>query len=85
MNLKTNLDVLYLTENLDNYKSSEYQLDFLNNLKNHFNIYEYGPGYKYFDKKKNLSDLENDAQKKFNLIFLGHSLFYQIDLILNFQ
>jgi len=73
MNLKTNLDVLYLTENLDNYKSSEYQLDFLNNLKNHFNIYEYGPGYKYFDKKKNLSDLENDAQKKFNLIFLGHS------------
>ena len=69
MNLKTNLDVLYLTENLDNYKSSEYQLDFLNNLKNNFNIYEYGPGYKNFDYKKNLSDLENDTQKKFDLIF----------------
>ena len=33
MNLKTNLNVLYLTENLDNYKSSEYQLDFIKNLK----------------------------------------------------
>ena len=73
MNLNTNLNVLYLTENLDNYKSSEYQLDFIKNLKNYFNINAYGPGYKNFDNKKNLSDLENETQKKFDIIFLGHS------------
>ena len=52
MNYKANLNILYLTENLNSYKSSEYQLDFLDNLKNYSNIYEYGPGYKNFNEKK---------------------------------
>ncbi len=73
MNLKTNLNVLYLTENLENYKSAEYQIDFLNNLKNYFNIYEYGPKYKNFKNDITISDLESRFGAKFDLIFIGHA------------
>ena len=73
MDLKSKISVLYLTENLDNYKSAEYQTDFLVNLKKYLDIIEYGPGYNTFNNDKTLEDLEQEFNKKFDIIFLGHA------------
>ena len=68
------LNILYLTENLFDYNSSDYQINFIKNLKIFFNLYEYGPGYKFFDKRLNFQDIENNFSVKFDILFLGHSV-----------
>ena len=66
------LNILYLTENL---------FDYIVRLSNKFykkskifNLYEYGPGYKFFDKRLNFQDIENNFSVKFDILFLGHSV-----------
>lgn len=68
------LNVLYLTENLYYYSSSDYQVDFIKNLKKFFNLYEFGPGYLNFNKQLCYSAIEDFFKVRFDILFLGHSV-----------
>ncbi len=70
---ENNINALFLTKNLSDYKSADYQNDMLNSLSNFFKIVKYGPGYNNFDVKYNLEDIEKIYQKKFDVIIAGHS------------
>ena len=64
--------ILYLSKNLKNYKSANYQKEFLNALSRATSLFVYGPGYSYFDKNKKLDDILR-IYGPFNIIFVGHS------------
>ena len=64
--------ILYLSKNLEQYKAANYQLEFLKALSKKKSLFVYGPGYPYFDKKKNLSDIIN-LYGPFDTIFVGHA------------
>lgn len=68
------LNILYLTENLYDYKSSDYQIDFIQNLKKFFKLFEYGPGYKNYDINLDIDSIQNKLSTKFDILFLGHSV-----------
>ncbi len=61
------LNVLYLTENLYYYSSSDYQVDFIKNLKKFFNLYEFGPGYLNFNKQLCYSAIEDFFKVRFDI------------------
>ena len=63
--------ILYLSKNVNDYKSANYQKEFLNALSKITSIFVYGPGYKYFDNKKKIIDIINQYGP-FNFIFVGH-------------
>lgn len=63
--------VLYLSKNVNRYKSANYQKEFLNALSKITSIYVYGPGYSNFDTKKKVIDIINQ-HGPFNFIFVGH-------------
>ena len=63
--------ILYLSKNVKNYKAANYQKEFLNALNKISSLFVYGPGYKYFDKDKNLEDIIS-LYGPFNIIFVGH-------------
>jgi hypothetical protein len=63
--------VLYLSKNIKNYKSANYQREFLNALSKITSIYVYGPGHSYFDYKKTVDDII-DLYGPFDCIFVGH-------------
>ena len=63
--------VLYLSKNVNNYKSANYQKEFLDALSKITHLFVYGPGYSYFDKSKTISDIIN-KYGPFNFIFVGH-------------
>ena len=68
------LNILYLTENLYEYKSSDYQINFIKNLKKFFKLFEYGPGYKDFDRNMDINSIQDLFSVKFDILFLGHSV-----------
>ena len=63
--------VLYLSKNVNNYKSANYQKEFLDAISKITHLFVYGPGYSYFDKNKTISDIIN-KYGPFNFIFVGH-------------
>ena len=46
------MKILYLSKNADNYRSANYQKEFLKSLSKITSLFIYGPGYSYFNKKK---------------------------------
>ncbi len=64
--------VLYLSKNIEKYKSANYQKEFLYALSKITSLFVYGPGYSYFDKNKKLQEIVN-LFGPFNFIFVGHS------------
>lgn len=67
--------ILYLSKNLAKYKASNYQKEFLNAFSKKSQLFVYGPGYAYFDKKKNLKDIIK-IHGPFKIIFVGHAWLY---------
>jgi spore maturation protein CgeB len=63
--------ILYLSRNVNNYKSANYQKEFLNALSKLSSLFIYGPGYEYFDNKKTVIDIVN-FYGPFDIIFVGH-------------
>ena len=63
--------ILYLSRNVNNYKSANYQKEFLTALSKLSSLFVYGPGYEYFDNKKTVADIIN-FYGPFDLIFVGH-------------
>lgn len=69
------MKILYLSKNIESYKSANYQREFLNALSKITFLYVYGPGYSNFNKNKNLVDIIN-LYGPFDCIFVGHSWLY---------
>jgi spore maturation protein CgeB len=65
------MKVLFLTKNIENYKSANYQKDFFNTFSKLANVFVYGPGYQNFNRKKNVNDIIN-FYGPFDCIFVGH-------------
>lgn len=65
------MKILYLSKNADNYRSANYQKEFLKSLSKITSLFVYGPGYSYFNKKKKIKDIIN-SYGPFDIIFIGH-------------
>lgn len=63
--------ILYLSKNVNNYKSANYQKDFLDALSKITHLFVYGPGYSHFDKNKTIKHIIN-KYGPFDLILVGH-------------
>ena len=46
------MNILYLSRNMSKYLGASYQIDFLNELSNSYDVTTYGPGYPGFSEKK---------------------------------
>ena len=66
-------NILYLTENMDNYSGASYQKDVINSLSNKFEVNLYGPGYKNFVDDENLDVVLEKTKKDIKAIVFGHS------------
>ncbi len=66
------MKILYLSKNIENYKSANYQKEFLKAFSKFRSLFVYGPGYSYFDKNKSVDEVIN-IYGPFKIIFVGHS------------
>ena len=69
------LKIVYLSRNIskifnNQYVSSSYQQDVINELSNNSNLYNYGPGYKDFNIKDNLEDIIKKSSFNPDALFL---------------
>ncbi len=72
------LKIVYLSRNIskifnNQYVSSSYQQDVINELSNNSNLYNYGPGYKDFNIKDNLEDIIKKSSFNPDAIVFGHN------------
>jgi spore maturation protein CgeB len=65
------MKVLYLSKNLKNYKSANYQKEFLKALSKITSVYVFGPGSADFDCDKTVDDIISH-KGPFDCIFVGH-------------
>tara|TARA_B100001027_G_scaffold216877_1_gene194795 strand:+ start:1507 stop:2535 length:1029 start_codon:yes stop_codon:yes gene_type:complete len=66
-------NILYLTENMDNYSGASYQKDVINSLSNKFEVNLYGPGYENYVDDENLDVVLEKTKKDIKAIIFGHS------------
>ena len=68
------MNIIFFSANMQNYKSANYQREFMNELNKKNKIFFYGPGFHNYDK---YDDLDKIIKKsKFNndlVLFVGHS------------
>ena len=67
------IQILYLTERMDNYSGATYQREIINEIQKKFKVFLYGPGYEHFDMKDNISDIISKAPFKIQVLIMGHS------------
>ena len=67
------MNIIYLTKNMEDYDASSYQMDVINALKKKSNLFLYGPGYKYYNYKDTIDDIEKKSGKKNDFVIFGHS------------
>tara|TARA_Y100000590_G_scaffold453161_1_gene597709 strand:- start:2526 stop:3560 length:1035 start_codon:yes stop_codon:yes gene_type:complete len=72
------LKIIYLSRNIskiysNQYVSSSYQQDVINELSNNCNLYNYGPGYKDFNIKDNIEDIIKKSSFNPDAIVFGHN------------
>lgn len=64
--------ILYLSKNLQKYNAANYQKEFLYALSKKSQLFVYGPGFAYFDKRKSLKEIVK-IYGPFKIIFVGHA------------
>ena len=77
------MNIIFLTKNMENYDASSYQMDVIKALKKKSKLFLYGPGYKYFNYKDTIDDIEKKSGTNNDFIIFGHSFLSDSHNILN--
>jgi spore maturation protein CgeB len=66
------MDILYISENINNYSAAFYQKDVLNQLKSVHNVECYGMGFKGYDENEEIETVLENCKTRPELICIGH-------------
>ena len=67
------MNIIFLTKNMENYDASSYQMDVIKALKKKSKVFLYGPGYKYYNYKDSIDEIEKKSGIRNDFIIFGHS------------
>ena len=84
------LKIIYFSKNIskiffNQYVSSSYQQDVIDELSNNCNLYNYGPGYKDFNKEDTIEDIISKSSFHPDAIIFGHNWLSDDDISNNFS
>ena len=66
------LKVLYLSKNMEEYRSASYQYEAMNELSKQAQVYFYGPGFEGYDLNDSIDEVLVKAPFEIDCIILGH-------------
>lgn len=68
-----NMNILYISKNLDNYKAAMYQKEVLDEISKRASVLVYGPGNNNYKKGAHIYDVVKNLQIKIDWIIIGHA------------
>ena len=70
------MNIIYFTKRMDSYARAFYQFDFVNELSKKSTLFQYGPGFDYYDSEDGYSDIVAKSpwsNSGPDAVFFGHS------------